>query len=623
MNANPDDGRAPEASGRTKRGGETTASRGAGKPIARRAGQYMIAPTDRNTAITALVQRLRELGVTEVVRTLDPRATACPPVAVVQMSSEKAAAVRAAAGGALIVEADPVLRAAAMTGIATKIPTLTPASVCAAVTAAVASPSGPGFTTTVQVLSEREEPIERAVVELVGQPWTAQGLTDGAGKVTLSLIGGLPATVTELLIKPRAGHWSLCRVNPELQADTVSTVTLRSLAQADEPGWGGRAMRFDQVPSEYRGDGVKIALIDSGVATSHRQLAHIKQGFEATRGADRSWSQDAAGHGTPCAGIIVASPDKPNGMRGYAPAAELHICRLPSDARCSDLVPALGYCVEAGIDIACIGFGCARGSAIVEQCIAAAKQSGMAVIAAAGSTGGPVQFPACSPQVLAVGAIGRTGTYPDDSFEAVLAEAALDRRSVPARSGLFVPPFSCAGPEIDICAPGVAVISCQSPDGYAVCDGTSLAAPHVAALAAVVLAHRSEFRREFSNRDARRVERLFQVLKETAQPLGDPLRTGAGLADAPRALGLQHQRRPFVSPLSLTLPELRDAMRFAGLAEGDIYEAAFPEPPRGPATVGHLQMSFVQTTPVFATDARADKRALREAMLLAGLSNSL
>ena len=75
--------------------------------------------------------------------------------------------------------------------------------------------------------------------------------------------------------------------------------------------------------------------------------------------------------------------------------------------------------------------------------------------------------------------------------------------------------------------------------------------------------------------------------------------------------------------MSLTLPELRDAMRHAGLAEVDIYEAAFPEPPRGPATVAHLQMSFLQTPPVFATDARAGKRALREAMALAGLSNAL
>jgi len=167
------------------------------------------------------------------------------------------------------------------------------------------------------------------------------------------------------------------------------------------------------------------------------------------------------------------------------------------------------------------------------------------------------------------------------------------------------------------------VISCQSPDGYAACDGTSLAAPHVAALAALVLAHRGEFGREFGNRDARRVERLFQVLKETAQPLGDPLQTGAGLPDAPRAVGLQPQLRSLATPLSLALPELRNAMRLAGLTERDTDEDAFPQPPRGPAAVGRLPSGLAQPAPMFATDARADKRALREAMLLAGLSNGL
>jgi hypothetical protein len=618
MNATPDDGRATETSARTaaKRGGEATASRSSsgGKPITARTGQYMIAPADRSVTTEVLIQRLRDLGIADVLRTLESRGTASPPVAVVRMSPEKAATLRASAGGALIVEADAPLRAASMG--------MTPASVCAAVTAAVAIPSGPGFATTIQVLSEAEEPIERAVVKLVGQHWTTQGVTDSAGKVALNLIGELPARVTELLIKPRAGFWSLCRINPELQADTVNTITLRPLTQADELGWGGRAMRFDQLPSEYRGAGIKIALIDSGVATGHRQLGNIKRGFEAMRAEDRSWSQDAMGHGTPCAGILVASPGKPNGTRGYAPGADLHVCKLAPDANCSDLVSALDYCVEAGVDVACVGFGCARGSAIVEQRIAAAKQSGMAVIAAAGSIGGPVQFPACSPRVLAVGAIGQAGAFPDNSLHAVLAETARDGRAISAGGRLFVPAFSCAGPEIDVCAPGVAVISCQSPEGHAACDGTSLAAPHVAALAALVLAHRGEFRREFGNRDARRVERLFQVLKETAQPLGDPLRTGAGLPDAPRALGLQPQLRPFATPLSLALPELRDAMRSAGLTEAHIYEEAFLEPPRGPAAVGRVPSSFAQPASMFTADTRADKRALREAMLLAGLSST-
>jgi subtilisin family serine protease len=182
------------------------------------------------------------------------------------------------------------------------------------------------------------------------------------------------------------------------------------------------------------------------------------------------------GHGTPCASIIGASPDTTPGMaqgtslgttpgttlgiRGYAPDAELHPCKLPLDARLSDLVAALDYCLQGGIDLVCLGYGCERGSAIVDQRIAVAKQQGIGIIAAAGNTAGPVQFPACSPHVAAVGAIGEVGTFPEDSPQALQAETA-------AAYGSFVPPFSSHGPELDLCAPGLGVIACQAPDGYA------------------------------------------------------------------------------------------------------------------------------------------------------------
>src|SRR5207248_10948375 len=125
----------------------------------------------------------------------------------------------------------------------------------------------------------------------------------------------------------------------------------------------------------------------------------------------------------------------------------------------------------------------------------------------------------------------------------------------------FVPPFSCRGPELDLCAPGVAVIACQSPDGYAICDGTSVAAAHVAALAALILAHHTDFKGGFAGRDFQRVERLFQILKDTAQPIGHPWQTGAGLPDAARALGVWSAQRPTVVPLKAGLREMHRAIR--------------------------------------------------------------
>jgi subtilisin len=324
------------------------------------------------------------------------------------------------------------------------------------------------------------------------------------------------------------------------------------------------------------------------------------------------------GHGTPCAGVIGAIPDGAHGIRGYAPDSDLHVCRLPPDARCSDLVAALDYCLQNGIDVACLGFGCERGSAIVEQRIAAAKQQGIGIIAATGNSAGTVLFPACSVHVMAVGAIGQTGSYPEDSPQALQATAA-----VAGAGGLFVPPFSCRGPELDLCAPGVAVIGCQSPDGYAICDGTSLAAAHVTALAALILAHHGDFSGGFARRDFQRVERLFQILKDTAQPIGPPWQTGAGLPDAARALGVWSERRPLAVPLNAELGAMRSAIRQMNQIYAGADTANAFEPPRGPAKFTRWPLNPVPLTfQAESGDARASVDELKAAMTLAGLADA-
>ena len=174
-----------------------------------------------------------------------------------------------------------------------------------------------------------------------------------------------------------------------------------------------------------------------------------------------------------------------------------------------------------------------------------------------------------------------------------------------------MPAFSCRGPELDLCAPGVAVITCQSPDGYAARDGASLAAAHVATLAALVLAHHADFRRDFAARDVRRVERLFQILKETAQPLGNPMLTGAGLPSAPLALGLQLWE-PQTS-FGAGLGDMRDALHYAGLSGRKRPDVPGPQPQRGPAFVAPLPL-----TPFLSRQASLSD--LKAAMQLAGLS---
>jgi subtilisin len=574
---------------------------------AARNSQYMIAPAEAGVPIETLVDRLNRMAGIEIVRTYAARGTVCPPIAVVLVADENAAALRRSAGGSLLIEPDSPLRAASF---------VRPSPRSRAMSAM--SALGPGVTFTIEVLGESGRPVERAEVQIVGEQWMTQGLTGKDGKIRLSLYGELPETVTELLVKPRSDCWGLWQRRPQLQADATNTITLKELSprDGDDPGWGGKAMRFDRLPDECRGAGIKIALVDSGVSTSHRQLAKVDHGIDLRTGKTPSWMQDVIGHGTPCAGIMSAAPDGAHGIRGHVPEAELHVCKLPPDARSSEVVAALDYCLQHGIDLACLGFGCQRGSAIVEQRIMAAKQQGVAIIAAAGNLAGPVQFPACSPHVMAIGAIGLAGSFPPDSPQAAHAEA-----SERLAGGLFLPSFSSRGQELDLCAPGVAVVTCQAPDGYAACDGTSLAAAHVAALAALILAHHGDFRSDFAGRDFRRVERLFQVLKDTAQPIGHPWQTGAGLPDAARALGVGSQPWALEAPLAAGLEEMRSAVRRVELvhAGADEATAAF-EPPRGPAAVTRLPLNPLPMTGVAGAGVEANVHALKAAMKRAGLA---
>lgn len=210
----------------------------------------------------------------------------------------------------------------------------------------------------------------------------------------------------------------------------------------------------------------------------------------------------------------------------------MHVCKIFPGGRFSDLIEALDYCVEQRIDVVNLSLASRHHSPLVAAKIDQAREAGVACVVAAGNDGGPVGFPGILPGVLTVAAVGKADAFPPGTAH----EAEI--RGPVTGDGFFSPRFTCHGPEIDVCAPGVAVLSAVPPDGYAALDGTSMAAPHVAGLAALVLAHHGDFRGPFSGRDARRVDHLFHIIKSSCVPLnlGDLHRTGAGMPNALRAL---------------------------------------------------------------------------------------
>ena len=528
-----------------------------GRPVGERKGQYLIAAR-RNINLQAaglqplqfsvIEQTLRSSPDIEVVDTVGPKSIMgalgdgmgdVPSVLVARMHEQKAALLNQQSQGRLIIERDHHL---SLCDPALQTPRMVNST---------APVSGPSLHLQFVVLGKDNQPVCDAEVTVFASMLPAVGVTDAQGQVKLTLFGESLQSIHSLYVKPKADYWTFYQQYPDLSADETNLLNLRPLAdwpslshfpKQQAYGWGQRAMRLDQLPSTYLGQGIKVAVIDSGAAISHDDLKKIHFGFDVIdkKTNPGGWVNDSMAHGSHCAGVI-AGADNGLGIRGFAPEAEVHVCKLFPGGQISQLIDALEYCIEKQIDVVNLSLGGVDYSEALEQQIQRARQAGVACIVAAGNSGGPVQYPASSPNVLAVAAVGKLNEFPSDSYHSQCMTQHIDQ------NGIFAARFSCFGPQIAVCAPGVAIASSVPVNNYAVWDGTSMAAPHITGLAALVLAHHPDFQGAPKIRNAERVERLFQIIKLSARPvlLGDPTRTGFGLPDVLVALGLQPRAQAF------------------------------------------------------------------------------
>ncbi|MGP3983482.1 S8 family serine peptidase [Streptomyces sp. KR80] len=456
---------------------------------------------------------------------------AFPPVAVVRMSDERARELLN--NPQVIVEPDQPLMYSAASPIVPAMPMVDPAL-------AVAFDEPQRI--TVRVKGSDGAAVPAAHVWAIGAAAPAHAITDADGRAVLTLSSDTTATIRALNVRPMAGYWPVRIDHPRLEGAAESVVELRPLADVFEGfperpmiAWGQQTMRLNQIPPTYRGHGIRIAILDSGVTSAHRDLKDaVRGGFDFTTGSDRTWNSDATGHGTWCAGVIAAA-DNRTGVVGIAADTELYACKLLPGGRVSDLLLALDHCLTQDIDIAQLNLACEQPSDLLALKVLDLRAAGVACIAPAGDSGAAVAFPASLPTVLAVGALGHTGTYPPESPHAAYAGRQ------PAWPGPYAPHFTPVGPGVDLVGPGVAVVTTAPGGDYTPVDGTALAAAHITGLAALVLAHHDHLRTQQQLRTAARVDHLFGLLRASCRqlPSADRIRTGAGLPDAPTALGLQ------------------------------------------------------------------------------------
>ncbi|MGW3244108.1 S8 family serine peptidase [Streptomyces sp. NPDC001070] len=499
----------------------------AGVPPVEASALFTLLEEDPDVEVVAQVRPSRSRGLEAIA---EPHPV-CPRVAVVTMPHERARAL--AANPQVVVEADQPLAYTPAPSTRPAFPAVDPAL-------EVSLQQPPSITVRV---TSRGQAVPDAQIWATGTGSTAYAVTGADGRATLVLPADTPATVRSLYVRPSGDHWPVRTGRPFPDDDTLSgaevEVVVRSLAETfegfpDRPltAWGWQAMRLHEIPPTYRGHGVSVALLDSGVDTAHPDLKDtVRAGADFTPAADEgSWRTDATGHGTRCAGIVAAA-DNRTGVTGIAADATVHALKLFPGGRVSDLLRAVDHCISHDIDVAQINVTYDQPSQLAAWKLMDAHAAGIAVIAPAGDTAGTLSPLAALPTVLAAGALAHTGTYPPDSPAAA---------TQPPWPGPYPAPFTPTGPGVDLTAPGAAVVTTALGATYTVSEGTAIAAAHLTGLAALVLAHHDQLRATPHTRSAARTDHLMALLRGASRPLPvtEPLRIGAGLPDAPTALGL-------------------------------------------------------------------------------------
>src|SRR4051812_15613207 len=307
---------------------------------------------------------------------------------------------------------------------------------------------------------------------------------NAGGSVThrFGLINSVAATIP-------AGQLKALRAQPNVKSveldATIKAFDTTPNAELDA-AWGVKRIGAGDVHNAGNtGQGVRVGIIDTGIDYTHPDLDSVYAGGYDFFNNDNDPFDDN-GHGTHVAGILAGERNDPaQGVVGVAPGAAVYAYKVlgaDGSGDYSGLIAALERATAVdNVQVINMSLGGPDASDALAAEIAAVYSRGVVLVAASGNVnpsnfqqllyGCPVAYPAAYPEVMST-----TFTNPNDALTG----------------------YSCTGPQVDFASPGDQINStvptglCMfcAPSGYrGDLSGTSMASPHLAGVAALVLAH--------------------------------------------------------------------------------------------------------------------------------------
>ena len=284
-----------------------------------------------------------------------------------------------------------------------------------------------------------------------------------------------------------------------LGLDDESTVEAQAISAAaaaratQQLTWGVKAIYNSNTPIPAGGKGINIAVLDTGVNTSHLDLVNrVEQCKDFTTNVTvvNGSCTDNNGHGTHVAGSALADAgtDK-TGVYGVAPEADLWAYKVLLDSGSGysdDIAAAIRHAADQATatgtkTIISMSLGSASNNSLISNAVNYAYGKGVLVIAAAGNEGyaaGTIGYPGALVNTIAVAAlenVQENGTYRVANYSS---------RGVRSTAGNYV----IQQGDVEVSAPGSAIYSTWFNGGYNTISGTSMATPHVSGLAAKIWA---------------------------------------------------------------------------------------------------------------------------------------